>query len=256
MRTMDIQRVKPASTVDIAEKGRAADGSVISLDRRLFMQFMALGAPGTGGGQAAVAPTQQFVQALEAAGVCGALYEDVNDPYGLGMLTFSEEPEDFFGRVRPMLRARPFADLQIKPEFTMLGRTYALGYESDLEKTLITRPIERATDPNLPWVVWYPVRRSGAFEQLSADEQRTILMEHGGIGRAYGNADLAYDIRLACFGLNKEDNDFIVGLVGHALYPLSNIVERMRKTKQTSTYLTSLGPFFIGKAVWQSERGV
>jgi chlorite dismutase len=193
---------------------------------------------------------------LEEAGISGVLYEDVNDPYGLGLLTFSEDPDDFLTRIRPLLRARPFADLQIKPEFTMLGRTYALGYEGDLERTLVTRPIQRVTDSSLPWVVWYPVRRSGAFEQLPADEQRTILMEHGGIGRAYGNADLAYDIRLACFGLNKDDNDFIIGLLGHALYPLSNIVERMRKTKQTSTYLTNLGPFFVGKAVWQCKQAV
>jgi hypothetical protein len=95
-----------------------------------------------------------------------------------------------------------------------------MGYEDDLEHVLIKRPIERVTDPSLPWAVWYPVRRSGAFEQLSPDEQRTILMEHGGIGRAYGKADLAYDIRLACFGLDKNDNDFVIGLLGHELYPL------------------------------------
>ena len=78
-------------------------------------------------------------------------------------------------------------------------------------------------------------------------------MEHGGIGRAYGQANLAYDIRLACFGLDKNDNDFVVGLVGQDLFPLSKIVERMRKTTQTSQYLTSLGPFFIGKVVWQTK---
>jgi len=136
----------------------------------------------------------------------------------------------------------------------MLGRTYTIGYESDLEKVLIRRPIERVTDPSLPWVVWYPVRRSGTFEQLSTDEQRTILMEHGGIGQAYGKADMAYDIRLACFGLDKNDNDFVIGLLGHELYPLSAIVERMRKTKQTSQYLTNLGPFFVGKVVWQNGQ--
>lgn len=245
---MDIQRTKPGATVDLAEKGRDADGRVISMDRRLFMQFMAFGDP------APAAPPQQLIRALEGTGVGAALYADVNDPYGLGLLTFSEDPDDFLTRVRPLLRADPFAQLQIKPEFTMLGRTYALGYENDLERALISRPIQRVTDPALSWAVWYPVRRSGAFEQLSADEQRTILMEHGGIGRAYGSADLAYDIRLACFGLNQYDNDFIVGLLGHDLYPLSNIVERMRKTKQTSMYLTNLGPFFVGKVIWQCKQ--
>jgi chlorite dismutase len=137
----------------------------------------------------------------------------------------------------------------------MFGRTYTIGYEDDLERVLIRRPIERVTDPSLRWAVWYPVRRSGAFEQLPPDEQRTILMEHGGIGRAYGSADLVYDIRLACFGLDKNDNDFVIGLLGHELFPLSAIVERMRKTRQTSQYLTDLGPFFVGKAIWQSKVG-
>lgn len=78
-------------------------------------------------------------------------------------------------------------------------------------------------------------------------------MEHGGIGRAYGEADLAHDVRLACHGLGTEDNDFIAGLVGKELYPLSQLVQRMRKTKQTSLYLEKLGPFFIGKAIWQNK---
>jgi hypothetical protein len=44
---MDIQRAKPESMVDISEKGRSQDGSVISLNRRLYMQFLAFGAINT-----------------------------------------------------------------------------------------------------------------------------------------------------------------------------------------------------------------
>ena len=109
---------------------------------------------------------------------------------------------------------------------------------------------------DLPWAIWYPLRRSGAFEELSAQEQRVILMEHGGVGRSYGRAGYGYDVRLACYGLDKNDNDFVIGLLGPQLYPLSSIVQRMRKTKQTSMYLERLGPFFIGKAVWQSEANI
>jgi chlorite dismutase len=242
---MDIQRARPDSLIDISEKGRSQDGRIISLDRRLYMQFLAFGA---------AHDPAQYGGLVGKAGVQGAVYEDLNDPYGIGLLTFSEDPNDFLTRVHPLLRTAPFTGLQPKPEYTLLGRTYAVGYENDLEEVLIRRPAERVTDPSLPWVVWYPVRRSGDFEQLSADEQRTILMEHGGVGRAYGKADLAYDIRLACFGLDKNDNDFVIGLLGHELFPLSSIVERMRKTRQTSQYLTNLGPFFIGKAVWQSRQ--
>jgi chlorite dismutase len=209
------------------------------------MQFLAFG-----GAQ----ETSIYSEALQEAGIGGVLYEDLNDPFGLGLLAFSENPDDFLTQLRPLIKSDPFIRLQLKPEFTMLGRTYSIGYEDDLERVLITRPVERVTDPALPWSVWYPVRRSGAFEQLPADEQRTILMEHGGIGRSYGKAGLAYDIRLACFGLDKNDNDFVIGLLGRELHPLSNLVERMRKTKQTSLYLAHLGPFFVGKAVWQNAQ--
>jgi chlorite dismutase len=78
-------------------------------------------------------------------------------------------------------------------------------------------------------------------------------MEHGGIGHAYGRAGHGTDIRLACHGLDKNDNDFVVALLGPELYPLSSIVQRMRKTKQTSLHLEKLGPFFIGRALWQKD---
>ena len=121
----------------------------------------------------------------------------------------------------------------------MFGRTYAIGYEQDLESTLITRPVERVTDPATPWAIWYPLRRKGEFVNLPPGEQRTILMEHGGIGRAFGRAGYGGDIRLACYGLDKNDNDFVVALIGPELYPLSAIVERMRKTKQTSQAIST-----------------
>lgn len=70
---------------------------------------------------------------------------------------------------------------------------------------------------------------------------------------AFGAAGYGHDIRLACHGLDKHDNDFVIGLIGKDLYPLSAIVQTMRKTQQTSLYLQRLGPFFVGKAVWQAR---
>jgi chlorite dismutase len=241
---LDIRQREDDEVVDLAEKGRSERGDVIATDRRLYMQFMAFGDS---------LDTAVLVEALNHAGIDGVLYEDINDPRGVGLLTLSEDPDDFVGPVRRFLNQPPFSTLTPKPEYTMLGRTYAIGYEQDLERTLITRPRERVTDPSLPWAIWYPLRRAGSFEQLSAEEQRVILMEHGGIGRAFGEAGHGYDIRLACYGLDKNDNDFIVGLVGPQLYPLSLIVQRMRKTKQTSLHLERLGPFFVGKVAWQAS---
>ena len=231
--------------VDVAEHGRSAEGEITSLDRRLFMQLH-----GYGGARDSAALTAS----LEAAGVSGVLYEDVNDPTGVALLTVSESPEAFVAEYRSFLQSSPFSELEPKPELTMLGRTYALGYEQDLDETLVERPRRRVLDPALRWAIWYPLRRSGSFEQLSRREQDTILMEHGGIGMAFGRAGLGYDIRLACHGLDRDDNDFVIGLLGPELHPLSIIVQRMRKTKQTSLHLERLGPFFVGRVAWQSQN--
>ena len=80
-----------------------------------------------------------------------------------------------------------------------------------------------------------------------------MIREHSVLGRAYGDADLAHDVRLACHGLDVNDNDFVVGLLGKDLHPLSHIVHSMRRTQQTSLYLERLGPFFVGRAIWQSK---
>jgi hypothetical protein len=229
--------------VDVAEHGRTAEGETTSLDRRLYMQLHAFGG---------ARETDVLSSALEAARVEGVLYEDVNDPTGVALLTVSEDPGAFVRELRGFLQSDPFAALEPRPELTMLGRTYAIGYEQDLEETLVERPRRRVLDPGLPWAIWYPLRRAGSFERLSRSEQNTILMEHGGIGMAFGRAGLGYDIRLACHGLDRADNDFVVGLLGPELHPLSIIVQRMRKTKQTSLHLERLGPFFVGRVAWQS----
>ena len=229
---------------DVAEHGRTADGETTSLDRRLYMQLHAFG--GT-------SDTAALGAALEASGVEAVLYEDVNDPEGVAVLTLAEDPSEFVSGVRSFLQKPPFAELVRKPELTMLGRTYAIGYEPDLDEALVARPRGRVLDPALRWAIWYPLRRSGSFEQLSRKEQDAILMEHGGVGMAFGRAGLGYDIRLACHGLDQADNDFVIGLVGPELHPLSIIVQRMRKTKQTSLHLERLGPFFVGRVAWQSR---
>ena len=227
---------------DVAEHGRTADGEPTSLDRRLYMQLHAYGG---------ARDSAALIAALEAAGFASVLYEDVNDPTGVALLTLSEAPEAFVSEYRAFLQSSLFAELTPKPELTMLGRTYAIGYEQDLEETLVDRPRRRVLDPALPWAIWYPLRRAGSFEQLSRREQDTVLMEHGGVGIAFGRAGLGYDIRLACHGLDRDDNDFVVGLLGPELHPLSIIVQRMRKTKQTSLHLERLGPFFVGRVAYQ-----
>lgn len=175
------------------------------------------------------------------------VYEDLNDPRGIAVLTVSEDANAFLNQVRPRLTTGVMAGLTLKPEYTMFGRTYSLGYEPDLTDVLIDRPRRTVLNPDWPWGVWYPLRRSGAFAQLPPEQQRTILAEHGQIGMTFGAADFVHDIRLACHGLDREDNDFVIGLIGKDLYPLSAVVQAMRHTQQTSLYLDRLGPFFIGR---------
>jgi chlorite dismutase len=228
---------------DLSEKGGLKNGVPQRSDDRLFMQFLAFG----GCTDAAL-----LGRALASAGLAGVVYEDVNDPRGIGLLTLSQDPRAFVEDLRPLLSRTPFAALTQKPEYTMLGRTYSIGYEPDLKEILLDRPRRTVLNPDWGWAIWYPLRRSGRFAQLPADEQRTILAEHGAIGMSFGAGDYAHDIRLACHGLDKADNDFVVGLIGKDLYPLSAIVQTMRKTQQTALYLEKLGPFFVGRVAWQS----
>jgi Chlorite dismutase len=228
---------------DISEKGGARDGQPQRLDKRLFMQLLAFGGS---------TDTRALVAALSASGIPGVLYEDINDPRGVALLTFGQDPAVFIDGTRGLVNAPPFSSLTLKPEYTMLGRSYAIGYEPDLQETLLERPRKTVLNPAWMWGVWYPLRRSGRFAQLPPDEQRVILAEHGAIGMSFGAGDFAHDVRLACHGLDKSDNDFVIGLLGKDLAPLSKLVEAMRKTQQTALYLERLGPFFVGRAVWQS----
>src|SRR5262249_2351790 len=146
------------------------------------------------------------------------------------ILTWSEDPAHFVKTVRPLLTDHA---LTLRPELTMLGRTYSTGYEQELAFWLLERPKQTVLNEAHDWAIWYPLRRSGAFAKLDSREQGAILREHGTIGRAYGAQDLAHDVRLACHGLDAKDNEFVIGLVGKSLHPLSHIVQAMRKTRQT-----------------------
>jgi len=228
--------------LDLREKGGMRNGAQQVSDKRLFMQLLAFGE---------AASTEAVIEQLRAEEIPATLYADVNDPQGIGLVTWSDDPDFFVCRVRAMLNRGEFARLLAKPEFSMLGRTYALGHEPNLEDWLLDAPRRRVTDPEWPWGVWYPLRRKGEFSALPPEEKRAILSEHGRIGHSFGESGLALDVRLACFGMDTNDNDYVIGLIGKDLAPLSKCVEEMRKTKQTSSYMEKMGPFFVGRAIYQ-----
>ncbi len=232
------------SALDISEKGAPRNGTPQMTDRRLYIQLQVF----TNCKNAA-----PIVDVVKSSVLESVLYLDVNDPQGIGFLCMSENPADFTSKVRSLLTSGPFLSLTHRPKLTMFGRTYASGRETDLEDWLLKKPRRNAFNPKWPWAIWYPLRRKPEFELLPKEEQGKILYEHAKIGIAYGQADFVHDIRLACYGMDKNDNEFVLGLVGKDLHPLSRVVQDMRKTQQTAKYMQSLGPFFIGKAIWQSQ---
>ena len=235
---------QPEKELELRECSRTRDGGIQLLDGRLFFQLLAFS------GSRGSAPLRV---ALERSGAAAVLYEDLTDPAGVAVVTVTQRPESLIEELRPLWHEGPFGELIPRPELTMIGRTYALGFEEDLEEALLVRPRRRVLDPANRWAIWYPLRRSPRFEQLGAEEQHRIMAEHGGVARAFGAAGVVADVRLACHGLDRHDNDFVIGLLGPELAPLSKLVQAMRRTRQTAEFLDRLGPFFVGRAVWQSQ---
>ena len=241
---------------DILEHGAPVDGQPQTSEARLYMQLNVFTSIRGRYGYSYSEyenKLENLVAALSESGLDAALYVNVNDPRGVGVLFLAEDPSTFVINVRDLIGQVEFWKWKRRQEMTMLGRTYSLGYEPDLRESLIGRPRRTVLNPDWPWAIWYPLRRNGAFARLEHKEQRQILMEHAHIGRAYGRADFAHDIRLACYGLDEADNDFVIGLLGKELYPLTRVVQDMRKTQQTALYIDSLGPFFVGKKIWSSN---
>lgn len=236
--------------IDVNEYGGKREGVRQSMNRRLFMQLLVLDAPP---GVDVDAMGHEIASLLSSRKVPGVVYADTCSPQGLGLLTWSEDPAHFVREVRPLFREEALSDFVIRQDFTMLGRTYSTGYEPDLEHWLLRRPIDNVLDEASPWHVWYPLRRTGAFSRLEPQEQGSILREHAQIGLAYGQQDLATDVRLACHGLDANDNEFVIGLVGRELHSLSHLVQTMRKTRQTSEYIEQMGPFFVGHVLARSR---
>src|SRR5438552_14519283 len=103
---------------DLSEKGGIRNGQPQRSDQRLFMQLLAFGG---------CHDSRALAGALARASVTGVLYEDVNDPRGIALLTFDEDPAFFVDRVRQLLNAAQLTSLAQKSEDTMPGRTYAIG---------------------------------------------------------------------------------------------------------------------------------
>jgi hypothetical protein len=238
--------------IDVNEYGGKREGVKQSMNRRLFMQLLVFRVPPTSD----VSPNavgERLVATLRERRIPGVVYADAMDPRSLALLSWGEDPARFVTEVRPLFGEAPLASVELRPDFGMLGRTYSTGHEPDLEWTLLRRPIENVTHEAYRWHVWYPLRRKGSFAKLEPIDQSHILREHAALGIAYGQSELAHDVRLACHGIDAGDNEFVIGLVSHSLHPLSHLVQAMRKTRQTSEFIEKMGPFFVGWVVGASQ---
>jgi chlorite dismutase len=238
----DTPEAKGLPPIDVNEYGGKKDGVKQSMNRRLFMQLLVFRTPSG----SADATATELLALLRNRKIPGVVYADTMDPRGLALLSWSEDPSRFVRDVRPLFGEPVLANVELRNDFSMIGRTYSTGHEPDLEWTLLRRPIENVTNEAYRWAVWYPLRRKGSFAKLEPIDQSHILREHAALGIAYGQQELAHDVRLACHGIDAGDNEFVIGLVSSQLHPLSHLVQAMRKTRQTSEFIEKMGPFFVG----------
>ena len=113
--------------IDLSEKGRGPEGKPVSLDRRLFMQFMAF----------RNANLEFLTGEFERVSAQAVIYQDLNDAKGIGVMVYCEDPGYIVDQIHPILNHERLGEMEYREEFTMIGRTYSIGYEADLEDVLI-----------------------------------------------------------------------------------------------------------------------
>src|SRR5271169_1402304 len=138
--TSDPQKPAGLPTIDVLEHGGKKDGERQSLDRRLFMQLLVLDAPAGHSGDSVAGALATL---LRERGVRGVVYADTQDPRGVGLLTWSDDPAHFVRVVRPLFSAPALAPVATRRGWAMLGRTYGQGHEPDLAHVLLQRPVDQ-----------------------------------------------------------------------------------------------------------------
>ena len=238
---MKTEKKKPPrpEPVDLREVGAPINGKPQVSDQRLFFQLHIF--------KGSLHPDMiNNVSILEKT-LATIFYDDLNNPAGFGVLFVADDPALLIQQSYSLGATLQDWGISYHPKMTMIGRTYSSGREPNLEEGLLNKPLQNVLNPDFPWAIWYPLRRKPEFYRLETRERGRILGEHAMLGRSYAAGGYASDIRLACFGLDTNDNEFVIGLVGPELYPLSRLVQDMRQTEQTTKYIESLGPFFVGK---------
>src|SRR5258705_5943272 len=99
--------------IDVRERGAEKDGQPQIMDRRLFMQFLAFEIPEAG----VESTVRGLTTALAERRIASVVYDDVNDPRGIGLLTLSEDPAPLV-TAAPCRVAGPQLRLLMRPPLT------------------------------------------------------------------------------------------------------------------------------------------
>src|SRR5678815_4173579 len=89
-----------APEIDVREHGAPRDGVPQVLERRLYMQLLVYEADSAAAASAAIGA---LGESLALRRMPSVLYADVNNPAGLGLLSWTEEPKNFVESLRPAL---------------------------------------------------------------------------------------------------------------------------------------------------------
>ena len=229
--------------IDVNEYGGKKDGERQAMNRRLFMQLLVFDAPA---GEAADEIGKDVEAQLRRNAVAGVVYADASNPRGLGLLTWSEDPAHFVQAVRPLFTAGLAAQGGPAAAVHDAGPHLRHGPRAGPRLRPPAPRHPQRDEDGVPVARLVPAAPHGRVRAARPPRAGPILREHAQIGMAYGRPELAHDVRLACHGLDAEDNEFVIGLVGRELHPLSHLVQAMRKTRQTSEFIAKMGPFFVG----------
>src|SRR5687767_3442714 len=107
--------------IDVWERTKGHAGPVQAMNRRLFMQLVGYECTEGLDPERAIGTLGAALDETRASAV---IYADMNNPRGIALLSWSEDPADFVTRVRPTLSQPALRGLQSLPALTMIGRTY------------------------------------------------------------------------------------------------------------------------------------
>jgi chlorite dismutase len=209
-------------------------------DNTLFLQLQIFDIEPAAGPRAMVSALSRR---LREKRIDGVIYGDANDHRGIGLLTWAADPGDILDNVHALLGGKRFSALTPRPGWVMFGRVSGDAAANTPEVLL---------NGDRNWAAWYPVRNKAEWALLDDAAQAKVHKAHGTVAKSFTDDGRVAYVRLACHGIDPEDNDQIFGLTAGSLMDISLLQEAMRGTAQVATHVSKMGPVFVGRKIWQN----